>query len=305
VGITLSSSSAVAAAIRAAHDVALGAYILGDRQIVGALVDAARGGAHVAVTLQADPYDDSRGGMARLNADAARVLREAGASVTLLPRSVRPFHLKAAVCDGVAFLDDRNWARDGVVLRDDDAADVVRVRDALAGRDDGDADGVALGKACALREEAALIGDAPDAPLVVATESFGPGPIATAIERRAERGAPTTLVVDTRAVRARGHALLSRLARDGVTVKASVAHEKYVLAGDAVWIGSANATYAGGELAGETDWGLVARDPALVAALRRALGATARATRSSPEPARDGGDASARDSARTACAAPA
>jgi hypothetical protein len=158
-------------------------------------------------------------------------------------------------------------------LRDDDGRDVVRVRDALAGRDDGDADGVALGKARALSAEAALIDAAGDEPIVVASEAFGDGPVASAVERRARSGAPTTLVVDARELHARGRALVRGLARMGVTVEKSDANEKYVLAGDAVWVGSANATWAGGELADQADWGFIARDPPLVAALRRRLGA--------------------------------
>jgi hypothetical protein len=176
--------------------------------------------------------------------------------------------LKAAVCDGVAYLDDRNWGRDGVVVRDDADGDVRRIRDALAGRDDGGAEGVALGKARALAEEAAFIDRAGDERVVVATEAFGVGPIADALVRRAARGAATVLVVDARELDRGGATLLRRLRGFGVEVKASVADEKFVLAGDAAWVGSANATSVRGERGDQSDWGLITRDRAIVAALR-------------------------------------
>ena len=66
--------------------------------------------------------------------------------MTLLDSEQTPFHLKAAVCDGVAYLDDRNWTKRGpeIVIADDAPDDVALVRDALAGarrcrRDSGDA----------------------------------------------------------------------------------------------------------------------------------------------------------------------
>jgi len=85
-----------------------------------ALIRAAERGAHVAVTLQADPYRNPDG--KRDNREAARLLSTAGAEVTLLPSTRAPFHLKAAVCDGVAYLDDRNWTARGpeMVIADDD-----------------------------------------------------------------------------------------------------------------------------------------------------------------------------------------
>ncbi len=96
--LTLSSVPAVLDRIRTARDVAFGSYFLPPGEMRDALTDAAHRGAHVAVTLQADPYRNDFG--ARANADAARQLRDAGAAVTLLPRDRAPFHLKAAVCDG-------------------------------------------------------------------------------------------------------------------------------------------------------------------------------------------------------------
>ncbi|HEY0613859.1 MAG TPA: phospholipase D-like domain-containing protein, partial [Candidatus Elarobacter sp.] len=109
--LSLSSVPAMLARVASSREVAFGAYFLPPNAVREALVSAAGRGAQVAVTLQADPYRNPHG--ARFNADAARALRAAGARVTLLPSASAPFHVKAAVCDGVAFLDDRNWTARG------------------------------------------------------------------------------------------------------------------------------------------------------------------------------------------------
>ncbi|HTJ25615.1 MAG TPA: hypothetical protein VMA36_05550 [Candidatus Limnocylindria bacterium] len=267
--LALTSSSEVAARIAGARAVAFGSYVV-PPAMCGALIAAARRGAYVTVTLEAAPYDDPDGDLARRNAATARSLRDAGAQVRLLGRDEPAFHLKAAVCDGVAYLDDRNWRTQGdTIVRDDDGEDVSLVRAALEGRGGGD-DTLATRKDLALAREAALIDAARGVPVVVATESFGAGTISAALLRHAAAGAPTTLFV---APHGANRAFLARLARAGVTVRTANANEKFALAGDAVWLGSANATYAGGAFGDQTDWGLVARDPALVAAIRARLDA--------------------------------
>ncbi|HYZ16929.1 MAG TPA: hypothetical protein VE591_11030 [Candidatus Acidoferrum sp.] len=265
--LSLASPTQVAARIAAAHEISFGSYFV-PAAIRDALVAAARRGAHVELTLEKAPYEDPTGSLARLNASTATALRAAGAEVHLLSDDAAPYHIKAAICDGVAYLNDRNWpAHDGTILADDDPADVALVREAIAGR--GGADGtLATRKDVAVQREAALIEGAKDVPVVVATESFGAGAISAALRAHAAAGASTTLIVNRQHA---NPALLAGLERAGVVVRNSVANEKLVLAGDAVWIGSANATYAGGEEAAQTDWGLVTRDPALVAAVRGRL----------------------------------
>ena len=239
-----------------------------------ALVEAARRGASVRVTLQRDPYGDADGSEAAANARTAAELRRAGASVTLLARDVLPFHLKAAVCDGVAYLDDRNWPHDGgIVLADDDPRDVALVRAALGGTG-GDDGALATRKDAALAREAALIDAAPlDAPLVASSESFGAGQIADALRRRAARGGATTLLLEERELDPRRRAVVDALERAGVRVRNDDAGEKFVLAGDRAWIGSANATYAGGERADQIEWGVITAAPAVLDALRAAAAA--------------------------------
>src|ERR1700727_3061578 len=111
VGLLLSSVRDVVARIGSARDVAFGSYVLAPGAMRDALLGAARRGAAGAVTLKADPYRNPDG--RRDNRAAVRLLEAAGAGVTLLRSARAPFHLQAAVCDGVAYLDDRNWTKRG------------------------------------------------------------------------------------------------------------------------------------------------------------------------------------------------
>ena len=270
--LSLSSVADVIARISTARDVAFGSYFLPEGPMRDALVGAARSGAHVAVTLQADPYRNPHG--RRDNREAARLLTAAGAEVSLLRSARAPFHLKAAVCDGTAYLDDRNWTARGpeMVIADDDPSDVSIVRDAVReARPAADAT-IALRKDEALRREVLLVEAAGDAPVVVETERVRDSPLTAALRARARGGAPTTLVVG----RTRHHSRAERralvaLARDGVVIREGGTNQKLALAGGAAWIGSGNATGAGGRSARQVEWGLVTRDAALVGAVRTAL----------------------------------
>lgn len=271
--LSLSSVPRVLAHVARARDVAFGAYFLPPQSAAaGALLDAARGGAHVAVTLQADPYRNSYG--ARGNAAVARELRAAGAEVRLLPSDQAPFHLKAAVCDGVAYLDDRNWTKRGpeIVLSDDDPRDAALVRDALAGRGGGADAALALRKDEALRRELELVENAGAQPVIVETERVATSPLTRALQRRALAGEPTTLIVGRAGHRSRTEAhAIAAMKKDGVDVRAGGTNEKLALAGDTAWIGSVNATGVAGRNAGQLEWGTLTRDPALVAAVRESL----------------------------------
>jgi phosphatidylserine/phosphatidylglycerophosphate/cardiolipin synthase-like enzyme len=270
VAVSLSSVPALLARVASARDVAFGAYFLPPSAVRDALVAAARRGAHVAVTLQADPYRNPHG--ARLNRDAARALRHAGAHVTLLRSDTVPFHLKAAVCDGAAYLDDRNWTKRGpeTVVRDDDPRDVALVRAALAGRGGSD-DALATRKDEALRREIALVDHARGA-VTVETERVATSPLTRALLRHAARGARTTLIVARAAHRSRteSHALAA-LRAGGVDIREGGTNEKLALAGGTAWIGSGNATGASGRSAGQVEWGMRTRVRALVGAVRAAL----------------------------------
>jgi hypothetical protein len=271
VTLSLSSVPDVLARIGSAHDVAFGSYFLPHGAMRDALAGAAQRGAHVSVTLQADPYRNPFG--ARCNADAARALRAAGAGVALLPSDSAPFHLKAAVCDGVAYLDDRNWTKRGpeLVVADDDPADVRLVRDALAGHGGADA-ALATRKDVALAREVALVDGARDAPVIVETERVATSPLTRALRQHARAGGETTLVVARASRRSRQEAsAIAQLAADGVVVRAGGSNQKLALAGDTAWIGSGNATGASGRTAGQLEWGMLTREPAVVGAVAAAL----------------------------------
>jgi phosphatidylserine/phosphatidylglycerophosphate/cardiolipin synthase-like enzyme len=264
------------ARIGSARDIAFGAYLLPHGPVRDALVAAAQRGAHVAVTLQADPYRNRFG--ARGNAESARVLRAAGASVTLLESAATPFHIKAAACDGVAFLDDRNWTLRGpeIVVADDDPRDVALVREAIAGRGGADA-ALATRKDDGLRREVELIEHARKAAVIVETERVGTSPLTEALRRHARSGAPATLIVG----RTKQHSplessALAKLARDGVRVCEGGKNEKLALAGRTAWLGSGNATGANGRGAGQLEWGMTTKNPAIVGAVRAALARDAR-----------------------------
>jgi len=272
VGLSLSSVRDVIARIGSARTIAFGSYVLPPGGMRDALVGAAQRGAHVTVTLQADPYRNPDG--RRGNRVAARLLEAAGAEVTLRRSAREPFHLKATVCDGVAYLDDRNWTKRGpeTVVADDDPRDVSLVRDGIVTARGGANAALAMRKDEVLRRELALVDGAGDAPVVVETERLRSSPLTEALRRHARSGAETTVIVGRARHRSRGErSALRALARDGVVVREGGANEKLALAGDAAWIGSGNATGAGGRTARQVEWGLVTRDAALVDAVRTAL----------------------------------
>jgi hypothetical protein len=269
----------VLARIKSADDVAFGSYFLTRGRMRNALAAAARRGAHVAVTLQANPYGGA-GEFAPENAASARVLRRAGADVSLLERETAPFHLKAAVCDGVAYLDDRNWTKRGpeIVVADDDPRDVKAVRNALAGRGGGDGAALAMRKDTAQQSEVALIRRARHAPVIVETERVGDSELTVALRRHARAGAPTTLVLGRapRDYSQREVETIVRLVRDGVLIRWHGTNQKLALVGDTAWIGSGNATVASGHCGDQLEWGLETKDPVLVGAVRTELRRDAR-----------------------------
>ncbi|HTW83198.1 MAG TPA: phospholipase D-like domain-containing protein [Candidatus Sulfotelmatobacter sp.] len=263
---------ALAARVAGARDVALGAYILPPGPVHDALIAAAHRGAHVDVVLPRAPWPDSTGELAGENAANARELRAAGAHVRLVGDDGHTtFHLKAAVCDGVAYLDDRNWTHSGrdLVVADDDPDAVALVRRSLAGHG-GSVDGLATRKDRAQALELDLLAHAGAAPVTLETEAIGAGPLTAALAHHAASGAPTTLIVNG-AESGRAHAVLSHLRGAGVEVRAGSSNAKLALVGDRAWIGSTNATFAGGSYGAQLDWGTVTADVSLVAAVKAAL----------------------------------
>jgi phosphatidylserine/phosphatidylglycerophosphate/cardiolipin synthase-like enzyme len=279
--IALEGASGFIHTLASAQRIALTAYTLRAGPVLDALAAAARRGAAVSVRLERDPFDDPHGGLHRANAEALGALRRAGAHAEATKPGDAPLHLKAAVVDGVAWLDDRNWASGGAerIVRDTDPADVAAVAAAVAGGPGSDPH-LATTKAGAQDLEAAMIARAGPSRLDVESESFAKGRIYDALLHRAEAHLPTRLIVAGREAREAGNrterAHLKRLAALGVEVRLGHAgrgdlDEKLAVAAGNAWIGSANATYARGPAGAQRDWGLTTSDPAMIDGLRTAF----------------------------------
>jgi hypothetical protein len=278
--IVLTTAAGFVQTLASARNVALTAYTLRPGAVLDALEAAAKRGATVSVRLERDPLDDAAGSLHRANAAAIAALRAAGATAEATGPGEPVLHLKAAVVDGTAFLDDRNWAGGAErILRDTDADDLAAVTAAVAGRPGADGH-LATTKSGAQRLEADVIAGAGSGPLLVESESFGNGTIYNALLHRAKAHEPTRLIVAGREVAERGNrterAHLAHLAALGVEVRVGNPRhgdldEKLAVADRDAWFGSANATYARGADGAQRDWGLATRQPDIGDALRAAF----------------------------------
>ncbi|HEY5257522.1 MAG TPA: hypothetical protein VIJ12_04010 [Candidatus Baltobacteraceae bacterium] len=80
--IALSCVPQVERALRAGHEIVVGAYLLHPGGLMTALEDAARRGAHIVVRAESSPYRDA--GAGRANASAVARLRSLGADAALV-----------------------------------------------------------------------------------------------------------------------------------------------------------------------------------------------------------------------------
>jgi hypothetical protein len=278
--VQLSSAREVQAALSAAERVDVLAYTLRRGPVLHGLEAAARRGAHVRVRLEGVPYGDSSGSFARENRRIVDELTRAGIDAQLArvgPRAAdeAPVHAKAIVADDRLFLDDRNWGDNDFVVCDRDPAAARAVLDAMDG--DAHAGGCpsfAIEKRDALAREADLLQSAkPGDRVIVESESFGyDNPVYAALDALGKSGASPRLLVSSReaASNSRERKALERLVRDGVAVRLCRDSEKFALAGERAWLGSANASPAFGT-PDMIDWGLCTDDPATVAAARAAV----------------------------------
>ncbi len=249
--LALTTTDAMIARLTGAENVAVEAYTLRG-SIVRALEDAARQGTHVAVELEGCPYHDRSGALRDHNAKVVAELREAGAVASLH----NGLHAKAIAVDGALYLDERNWNRDDVVLRDDERAEWASIPST---------------KATALAQEARLLAHArADDGVIVESESFGTGnAVYAALKSLGCAGAAPRLLVAERDLRGapRERAALETLARSGVQVRLCADSTKAAVSGGNVWLGSANATYCEGRW-NMTDWGVCTGDRAIAGAVR-------------------------------------
>jgi phosphatidylserine/phosphatidylglycerophosphate/cardiolipin synthase-like enzyme len=265
--IAVTSQAALLDALTRARSVACAAYVLRAGQVSRALAAAAERGAAVSVSLAGDWCGTADGGfLSRENGAAAAVLRAAGARVHVAACGERPVHMKAAIVDGTAYLDDRNWTEGGdAILRTRDPKVVSAVASALDGRP-GAPGNLATLKGRALQLEAAAIDRGRGSAVVCESESFSASAVSSALRRRALGGASVRLLVSARDLRdnPREAAALRALQAAGADVRVGGRNEKICVAGDRAWTGSANAS---GGAPQTLDWGLATRRAPLVAAL--------------------------------------
>lgn len=268
----LASTARMLCALRSARSVTFSAYVLRPGPVERALEAAAGRGARVQVRLDGYLWGGSRA-MAEANRDVVRALRRAGADARLvhLADADGPgLHMKAAVCDGRAFLDDCNWNMTGdTVVRDDTPADVRAIRNAALQRDVPMAGNLRLTKADALAGEAAVL-RAHVKKAVVETEALHSSSISSALRKLAQAGAHCRLLVSEReaAHDKQTQRMMASLKKAGVDVRTVRSSEKLAVAGASrAWVGSADATstYYDGD---RIDWGLGTRAPHLVRALQ-------------------------------------
>jgi hypothetical protein len=250
--LRLSGFSETIAAVDHGRDITIKAYTLSNR-LISEIEARAADGAQVSVTMEAAPSGRHSGQIQRRNAHVAARLRSCGIEATL----ERHVHSKTIAVDGTVFFDGANWRSRDVILRGDA----------------GDAANVASLKSAALKDEGAMLESARTARLpgaIVETETFDRfNVVSKALREMADQGLSPRLLVDARALKgdARESASLAKIVAEGVDVRVCSDTEKFALAGDSAWIGSANATSAfpGHDM---TDWGVVTSDPQVVAAVR-------------------------------------
>src|SRR5208282_4925405 len=164
--VRLSGTDELYAAIGSARSISLASYILYPGRLVEALEAAGDRGAEVSVRVEINPLDPS-GSLAATNLKVAEELRAHRVAVELTQT-----HLKAAVIDGEAFLDDRNWAEHGpsTLIADSDPDDVGVIRAGIEGKAASDAH-LWTRKGDALDAEAKLLQEAGSERIEVESES--------------------------------------------------------------------------------------------------------------------------------------
>ena len=272
--ISLSTTSALSASLRAAKSIVLSAYLLPPGSILAAVLAAARRGAAVTVRLEGAPYRDGDGRLKALNDATVAKLRAAGADakeVDSNAHSGRPMHLKAVVIDGrSSFFDDRNFARGGLLVADTSVADAK----AVVARTLGSAmppHRIALSKAAALGEEVDCIDSSRRGDVLhVGSEAIGNCEVTQSLEDAAVRGVDVHLRVCRSLVASNlyDRREVARLQNAGIDVQVCSNHAKYTILENRAWIGSANATPG---LARQSDWGAEVHSTKMVAQLRHRL----------------------------------
>lgn len=271
------------AAMRTAKDITFSAYVLWPGGVERALEDAAQRGAHVVVRLNGY-FPQGGPTLHRDNERAIESLRRLGADAKIVHVNARDgaaVHLKAAVCDGAAFLDDRNWSGNDIVLRDDKRADVNAVRSTAAyGPASEMRSALPLTKGAALESESKILVASRGDHVDVETETISThAPAYSKLKNLAAKGVHCRLLLSSKRMNAKTRDAAKRLSDAGVSVRTvGTADKLAVKNGKNAWVGSANATspFYNGE---QTDWGLRTRDSKIVHALQSQFDKNWRASR--------------------------
>lgn len=231
--------------------------------MIAALAMTARAGGRANLVVDGNPYDP-QGDVRGSDEEALTLARRLNINVF---RSPTPMHLKAAIVSTGCYLSDRNWSRTAVVLFDRDPVDYAAVSDAAKGSprsvSHGSDGGLALVKEQALALEAQLL--AQGVRLSIESESFSAGnPVYQQLYAHAA-GARLIIAATEYRQKASERAAVARLVARGASVRTSGANEKIALAGDGVYVGSANATSG---VENQVEWGLVTHDIAIVTLVR-------------------------------------
>ncbi|HXW76075.1 MAG TPA: phospholipase D-like domain-containing protein [Candidatus Eremiobacteraceae bacterium] len=243
---------------RACDSVDAELYSLDDPAVTQALNAAASRGVRVRVVIEGDVHRFER--PARHEPSDARVRGGlcAGVDVIVSRRPNPLVHAKAAVIDdAVALFGTGNMRSSGfrapgeVLVTDDDRTDVDAVEAKIAAA----ADGVAVRSPLRAALAAML---ASDRPARIASEDLSDPRIVRALRDRALRGVRDRILVGPHQSKTARRAIVSLLAA-GADVRVprhGYMHEKFVDAGDRIYVGSANLTFDGLDEANEV--GIVA-----------------------------------------------
>jgi phosphatidylserine/phosphatidylglycerophosphate/cardiolipin synthase-like enzyme len=261
------------AALKKAHKVTFSSYFLKPGAVEDGLIAAAKRHADVQVRLDGNLYGGSRV-RERDNRAAVAALEKAGAHVKLVHLNDNDgpaMHIKAAVCDGAAFLDDCNWTRGrDAIVRDDTRSHVRAVRDAILGRTAARAGHLSLTKIDSLRAEAVALRTRPSREVDVETEYLGASTqVSSVLHALLAKHVRCRVLVSERAFNESSNtaAQARKLAQAGADVRVVAASDKLAVSGSHAWIGSANAT-SPFPRPGDLEWSLSSTDPHLVHALR-------------------------------------
>lgn len=247
--IAITSTSAVLRALGTAKQVTFSAYILRrGGTMARALEAAAKRGAQVHVRLDGYVFGGNAAA-ASMNEATVEALQALHADAQIVHRSDGDgpdLHAKAAVCDGVAYLDDCNWTKSGdTVIRDDARSHVRAIQRAVLDRECASAGPLSLTKGDALAAEARTIcAGARTGSVDLESEELGSSAISKMLRQLASEGVCCHVLISEPAFKEHSatHKAALSLQKAGVDVRTVRSSEKFAIDGDRVWIGSANPT---------------------------------------------------------------